>query len=78
MQIGGIVSGAVAIGPDSTFTATHPTIVVGWLMTAVMAAILITRACKRLSYRGLSWGTWAVLVLTVIVLATLMTVHPHG
>jgi hypothetical protein len=47
-------------------------------MTAVMAAILITRACKRLSYRGLSWGTWAVLVLTVIVLATLMTVHPHG
>lgn len=78
MQIGGMVSGAVAIGPDSTFTASHPTIVVGWLVMLVMALILILRALKRLSYRGLSWGTWAVLALTVIVLATLMTVDPHG
>ena len=55
-----------------------PTIVVGWLVMVVMALILTLRAAKRLSYRGLSWGTWAVLGLTAIVLGTLVMVDPHG
>ena len=41
-----------------------------------MAILLVLRASKRLTYRGLSWGTWLVLALELVVLTTLMTVAP--
>ena len=78
MLIGGMVSGAVAIGPESSFSALHPTILVGWSAMGIMTLLLILRASKRLTYRGLSWGTWVVLALNLVILTTLMTVAPHG
>lgn len=78
MQIGGMVSGAVAIGPESSFTLAHPTIILAWVAIALITSLLLLRALKRLSYPGLSWGTALVLLIEAAVLTTLMTVTPHG
>ena len=65
----------MAIGPESTFTLA-PTIVVAGYDGG--HGTILTPALPNDCYRGLSWGTWAVLGLTAIVLGTLVMVDPHG
>ncbi|TVR39297.1 MAG: hypothetical protein EA402_14830 [Planctomycetota bacterium] len=78
MLLGGMVSGAVAIGPESHFSLFHPTIILAGLALLMVTIALLARASQRISDRGLCWATLAILGLEVAVVVTLMAVPPHG
>lgn len=78
MQLGGMVSGAVAIHPESNFSPWHPTVVLAGVAIVLMVALLALRAAQRLGWRGLCWGIMLLLAVEVAALVTLMVVDPHG
>ncbi|TVR07597.1 MAG: hypothetical protein EA401_14735 [Planctomycetota bacterium] len=78
MQLGGVVSGAVAIHPESDFSPWHPTVILACVAIIVMLFLLSVHALQRIGWRGLCWGIMVLLMVEVAALVTLMMVDAHG
>lgn len=78
MLVGGMVSGAVAIDPESGFTALHPTVLLAVVTMIVIAILLFVHASERISHRSLCWGAMLTLILEALIVVSVMAVPAHG